>query len=104
MSKHSIRTGSASSPSACCRPSSASTRCWRRRSALQLLLVEREPRVALGELEDAALVAALGGADLDRAAAALGQQLAQRVRSDRAAPRWHDHAAGSTARSRSTGA
>ena len=33
---------------------------------LELLLVEREPRVALGELEDAALAAALGGADLDR--------------------------------------
>ena len=66
MSKHSIRTGSASSPSACCSPSSASTRCWRRRSDLQLLLVEREPRVALGQLEDAPLAAALGGADLDR--------------------------------------
>ena len=38
----------------------------------QLLLVEREPRVALGQLEDAPLVAALGGAQLDRAAAALG--------------------------------
>ena len=34
MSKHSIRTGSASSPSARCSPASASTRCWRRRSAL----------------------------------------------------------------------
>src|SRR6195952_1027840 len=32
MSKHSIRSGRGSSPSACCRPSSASTRCWRRRS------------------------------------------------------------------------
>ena len=42
---------------------------------LELLLVEREPRVALGELEDAALGAALGGADLDRAAAALGEDL-----------------------------
>ena len=34
MSKHSMRTGSVSSPSARCRPSSDSTRCWRRRSAL----------------------------------------------------------------------
>ena len=34
MSKHSIRTGSASSCSAACRPESDSTRCWRRRSAL----------------------------------------------------------------------
>ena len=33
MSKHSIRIGGASRPSACCSPSSASTRLWRRRSA-----------------------------------------------------------------------
>ena len=45
----------------------------------QLLLVEREPRVALGEVEDAALAAALGGADLDRAAAALGQHLGEHL-------------------------
>ena len=32
---------------------------------LQALLVERQQRVALGQLEDPALVAALGGADLD---------------------------------------
>src|SRR5204862_1958353 len=38
---------------------------------LQPLLVERELGVALGELEDPALVAALGGADLDARAAAL---------------------------------
>jgi hypothetical protein len=44
---------------------------------LELLLVEREPRVARGEIEDAALAAALGGADLHRPAAALGQQLAE---------------------------
>ena len=35
----------------------------------QTLLVERQARVALGELEDAALVAALGRAQLDRPAA-----------------------------------
>jgi hypothetical protein len=35
MSKHSMRSGSASSPSASCSPSSASTRCWRRRSAFR---------------------------------------------------------------------
>ena len=40
---------------------------------LQPLGVERELRVALGEVEDAALVAALGAADLDAAAAALGR-------------------------------
>ena len=33
---------------------------------LELLLVEREPRVALRQLEDPPLAAALGGADLDR--------------------------------------
>src|SRR5947208_986315 len=43
---------------------------------LELLLVEREQGVALRESQDAALAAALGGADLDRTAAALGQQLA----------------------------
>ena len=45
---------------------------------LELLLVERELGVALGEVEDAALVAALGGAQLDAPAAALGQRLGQR--------------------------
>ena len=39
---------------------------------LEPLLVEREVGVALGEVKDPALAAALGGADLDRAAAALG--------------------------------
>ena len=55
----------------------------------QALLVERELGVALGELEDAALVAALGGADLDRAAAALGAapRPAPRARS-RQPSRW----------------
>ena len=70
MSKHSIRIGGTSRPSACCRPSSASTRLWRRRSRAQPLLVEREARVALGQLEDPPLLAALGGAQLDRALAA----------------------------------
>ena len=44
----------------------------------QPLLVEREPRVALGQLEDAPLLAALGGAQLDRPAAAAGQRVRQR--------------------------
>src|SRR3954447_12970865 len=35
MSKHSMRSGSASSRSASCRSSSASTRCWRERSAFR---------------------------------------------------------------------
>jgi hypothetical protein len=42
---------------------------------LELLGVERERRVAVGQLEDPLLVAALGEADLDPPAAALGQQL-----------------------------
>ena len=46
----------------------------------QPLLVEREPRVALGELEDPALLAALGGAQLDRPAAAAGERVARAPR------------------------
>ena len=42
---------------------------------LELLLVEREPGVALGEVEDPPLGAALGRPDLHRAAAALGEDL-----------------------------
>ncbi len=44
----------------------------------QALLVEREPRVALGELEDPALLAALGGAQLDRPAAAARERVGER--------------------------
>ncbi len=44
----------------------------------QPLLVEREARVALGELEDAPLLAALGRAQLDRPAAAAGERVGQR--------------------------
>ena len=44
----------------------------------QPLLVEREAGVALGELEDAALVAALGRAHLDGAVAAAGEGLGER--------------------------
>ena len=43
----------------------------------QPVLVERQPRIALGELEDPPLVAALGVADLDRRAAPLGQRLGE---------------------------
>ena len=60
MSKHSMRSGSASSPSASCSPSSASARCWRRRSAFSRSWSSASLRVALGEVEDPALVAALG--------------------------------------------
>ena len=44
----------------------------------QPLLVEREPGVALGELEDPPLLAALGGAQLDRPFAAAGERVGQR--------------------------
>ena len=73
---------------------------------LELLLVEREPRVALGEVEDPALAAALGGADLDRPAAPLGQHLARarRARIPRSARPGRPPATGSRACSSSTGA
>ena len=73
MSKHSIRSGSASSPSAVLQPVERLDALLAAALGAQLLLVEREPRVALGQLEDAALVAALGGAQLDRTAAALAR-------------------------------
>ncbi len=44
----------------------------------QLLLVERETRVALRELEDAALLAALGGAQLDWALATARERVLER--------------------------
>jgi hypothetical protein len=46
---------------------------------LELLLVERQARVALGQLEDAPLAAALGDADLDAPPAPLGQDLLEDV-------------------------
>src|SRR5919202_1798432 len=46
---------------------------------LELLLLERELGVALGELEQPALVAALGRAHLHAGAAPLGEQLGQHV-------------------------
>ena len=79
MSKHSMRTGSASSRERLLERVERLHALLAAALGAQLLLVEREPRVALGEVEDAALAAALGGADLDRAAAALGQHLGQHV-------------------------
>ena len=55
----------------------------------QVLLVERQARVALGELEDAALVAALGRAQLDGTAAAAGERLGEvSARRARRPPPW----------------
>jgi len=65
MSKHSIRSGSVSRLHALL----AAT------LGLQLLLLECELGVALGELEQPALVAALRGAHLDPRAAALAEHL-----------------------------
>ena len=48
--------------------------------AAQLLLVQRELRVALGELQEAALLAALGRAQLDGPAAPAGERAGERVR------------------------
>ena len=62
MSKHSMRSGSASSPSAVLQPLERLDALLAAALDLQPLLVEREARVALGEVEDPALVAALGHA------------------------------------------
>ena len=47
--------------------------------AAQAVLVEGQLGVALGELAEPAFVAALGGADLDRGAAALAQRLGDQL-------------------------
>ena len=77
MSKPSIRTGSSSMPSASASSESASTRSPAAALAAQLVLGERELGVALGELAQPALVAALGDPHLDRAAAALAERLGE---------------------------
>ena len=90
MSKHSIRIGTASSPSARCSPSSASARLSRRRSARSCSSSSASTRVARGQLEDPALLAALGGAHLDRPAAALRERLGERLALDRRELALHD--------------
>ena len=52
----------------------------------QALLVERQPRVALGQLQDPALLPALGRAQLDRPAAPLRERLGERRLPAEAAP------------------
>ncbi len=69
----------------------------------QPLLVEREARVALRELEDAALLAALGRAQLDRAAATLRERFGER-RALRRARAGRRAAPGSRSARRSTAA
>ena len=59
----------------------------------QPLLVERQPRVALGQLEDAALLAALGRAQLDRPAAPARERVGERRRA-RASSRCTTSSAG----------
>ena len=75
MSKPSIRTGSSSMPSASASELSALDPAGAAVLAAQAVLVERQLGVALGELAQPAFVAALGGVDLDRGAAALAQRL-----------------------------
>ena len=77
MSKHSIRTGSASRLQRALQAGERLDALLAPALGLELLLVEREPRVALRQLEDAPLAAALGRADLDRPATALAQQLGE---------------------------
>ena len=67
MSKHSIRIGIASIAERALEPLERLDPLRAAALGAQPVLVEREPRVALGQLEDAALVAALGVAHLDRA-------------------------------------
>ncbi len=58
----------------------------------QPLLVEREPRIALGQLEDAALLAALGRTQLDRTLAAAGERIGERLTPS--SSRWTTSSAG----------
>ena len=74
MSKPSIRTGSSSIPSASRRLGERLDPALAPVLAAQPVLVEGEAGVALGQLAQAALVAALGHPHLDRAAAALAQR------------------------------
>ena len=94
MSKHSMRIGGTSRPSACCRPSSASHAALAPALGAQPLLVERQQRVALGQLEDAALLAALGRAQLHRPVAAAGERVRQRRGRVAAISRWTTSSAG----------
>ena len=77
MSKHSIRSGRTSRPSALLQLVERLDALLAAALVLQALLVRARARVALGELEDPPLVAALGRAHLD---AALPRRLAQRLR------------------------
>ena len=86
MSKHSIRIGIASMPSSLAQLLERVDPLRAPVLVAQPVLVERQPRVALGQLEDPALVAALGVADLDVRAAPLAQRLLQHV-DRRSAPR-----------------
>ena len=103
MSKPSIRTGSSSIPSASWSAASDSTRALAAVLAAQPVLVEGEAGVALGQLAQAALVAALGGPHLDRRAAALAQRLGEQRRPARAGRGRRRSSAASPARPSSTG-
>ena len=90
MSKHSMRSGSASRPSASCRPSSASTRCWRRRSSFRRSWSSASCALRSASSRIRRLSPRSGDAHLDARAA----QLAQRPRRAPRAPstsRWTMH-------------
>ena len=84
MSKPSIRTGSSSIPSASAQRGQRLDPAGAAVLAAQPVLVEGELGVALGQLAQPPFVAALGGADLDRGAAALAQRLGEDARRGRA--------------------
>ena len=79
MSKHSMRSGSGVEPERLLQPVQRLDALLAPALGLELLAVEREPRVALGQLEDPPLVAALGRADLDARAAPLAERRRQLV-------------------------
>ncbi len=77
MSKPSMRTGSSSIPSVSRQHRERLDPALAAVLAAQPVLVEGKAGVALGQLAQAALVAALGDPHLDRGAAALAQRLGQ---------------------------
>ncbi len=78
MSKHSMRSGTDVEPERLLEAVQRLDALLAAALGAQLLLVDGEDRVALGQFQDAPLVPALGGADLDVAAAARAERLGQR--------------------------
>ena len=91
MSKHSMRIGSCCHPELGLEPVERLDALGAPVLGAQPVLVERQRGVALGQLVDPALVAALGVPHLDRRVAALGQRLAEQRRPLARQARGHDH-------------